>query len=155
MDAKARQAIVEGPRARGLSETGRATIGWMERVARPMPNFSKSPPELVARFDWLAGRFPGERFPNVERRKMFGYPALFVGGNLCTGLFASSWMIRLPDEVRAELQAIPGSGPFEPMPGKPMKGYALVPESVLADDASLEGWVRRAVDYVGTLQPKK
>jgi TfoX/Sxy family transcriptional regulator of competence genes len=127
----------------------------MERAARPMPNFSKSPPELVARFDWLAGRFPRERFPNVERRKMFGYPALFVGGNLCTGLFASSWMIRLPDEVRGELQAIPGSGPFEPMPGKPMKGYALVPESVLADDASLEGWVRRAVDYVGTLQPKK
>ena len=33
---------------------------------------------------------------------MFGYPAMFVGGNLVTGLFAQRWMIRLPDDDRAE-----------------------------------------------------
>jgi hypothetical protein len=44
-----------------------------------MPSFEKSPPELVARFDDAAGRFG-----NAQRRKMFGYPSLFVGGNLAT-----------------------------------------------------------------------
>jgi hypothetical protein len=39
-----------------------------------MPKFEKSSPELVARFDATAARFP-----EAERRKMFGYPALFVG----------------------------------------------------------------------------
>ena len=65
-----------------------------------MPSFEKSPPELVARFDAAA-----ERFPDAQRRKMFGYPALFVGGNLVTGLFADSWMIRLAEPDLAELLA--------------------------------------------------
>jgi TfoX/Sxy family transcriptional regulator of competence genes len=114
-----------------------------------MPKFEKSAPELVARFDETAARFP-----EADRRKMFGYPALFVGGNLVTGLFAQSWMIRLGDEDRAALQALPGAGPFEPMPGKPMKGYAVLPSDVVADDARLDDWVRRAIKFGRTLPPK-
>ena len=114
-----------------------------------MPTFEKSSPELIARFDATAARFP-----EAERRKMFGYPALFVGGNLVTGLFAERWMIRLPDEDRAELLAMPGAEPFEPMAGKPMKGYATLPAQVVADDDALDGWVRRAIAYVETLPAK-
>ena len=114
-----------------------------------MPTFEKSSPELIARFDAAAARFP-----EAERRKMFGYPALFVGGNLVTGLFAQRWMIRLPDDDRAELLAVPGAGPFEPMPGKPMKGYATLPEDVVADDAALDSWVRRAITFGQTLPAK-
>ena len=79
-----------------------------------MPKFEKSSPELVARFDAAAARFP-----EAERRKMFGYPALFVGGNLVTGLFAETWMIRLGDEDRAALQSRARAGPKEPRPGHP------------------------------------
>ncbi len=114
------------------------------------PTFEKSPPELVERFEWLAQRLPG-----VERRKMFGYPALFVGGNLVTGLFASSWMIRLPADAGAELPGLPGAAPFEPMPGRPMKGYAILPADVVADDDRLEAWVRRALDHVAGLPAKR
>jgi TfoX/Sxy family transcriptional regulator of competence genes len=114
-----------------------------------MPSFEKSSPELVARFDAVAARFPA-----AERRKMFGYPALFVGGNLVTGLFAESWMIRLPDEDRTALLALPGAGPFEPMPGKPMKGYATLPTDVVADDGRLDAWIERAIAYVKTLPAK-
>ena len=39
---------------------------------------------------------------------MFGYPALFVGGNLVTGLFAQQWMIRLPDDDRRGAARAPG-----------------------------------------------
>ena len=114
-----------------------------------MPKFEKSSPELVARFDATAARFP-----EAERRMMFGYPALFVGGNLVTGLFAQKWMIRLPDDDRAALLAVPGASPFEPMAGKPMKGYATLPDDVVADDASLEEWVRRAIAFGETLPAK-
>ena len=114
-----------------------------------MPKFETSSPELVARFDATAARFP-----EAERRKMFGYPAMFVGGNLVTGLFAQRWMIRLPDDDRAELLALPGAGPFEPMAGRAMKGYATLPNEVIADDTALEGWVRRAIAYGHTLPAK-
>lgn len=114
-----------------------------------MPPFEKSPPELIARFDAVA-----ERFPEAERRKMFGYPALFVGGNLVTGLFAERWMIRLgPDDLTTMLE-MPGGGPFEAMAGKPMKGYAKLPENVVADDARLDDWVGRSIAFGRTLPAK-
>jgi TfoX/Sxy family transcriptional regulator of competence genes len=114
-----------------------------------MPTFEKAPPELVERFDAAA-----ERFPEAVRRKMFGYPALFVGGNLVTGLFARSWMIRLGDDDRAALLALPGAGPFEPMPGKPMKGYAKLPVDVVEDDGKLDDWIKRAIAHGKTLPAK-
>jgi TfoX/Sxy family transcriptional regulator of competence genes len=114
-----------------------------------MPKFQKSSPELVARFDAAA-----IRFPEAERRKMFGYPALFVGGNLVTGLFAEQWMIRLPDGDRSELLALPGAAPFEPMAGRSMKGYATLPPEIVLDDAALDGWIRRAIAYGRTLPAK-
>jgi TfoX/Sxy family transcriptional regulator of competence genes len=114
-----------------------------------MPKFVKSSPELVARFHATAARFP-----EAERRKMFGYPAMFVGGNLVTGLFAESWMIRLGDDDRARLLALPGAAPFEPMPGKPMMGYATLPPDVVADDTALDAWVERAIALGRTLEPK-
>jgi len=114
------------------------------------PSFAKSPPELVARFESLAARLP-----EGQRRQMFGYPALFLAGNLVTGLFGDQWMIRLPAEAAAELMALPGAGPFEPMPGRPMKGYAILPGDIVVDDERLESWVRRAMDHAATLPPKK
>lgn len=114
-----------------------------------MPSFEKSPPELVARFEAVA-----ERHPEAQRRKMFGYPALFVGGNLVTGLFADSWMIRLPETDLAELMELPGASPFSPMAGRTMKGYATLPRDVVADDAALDGWLERAIALGKTLPAK-
>ncbi len=114
-----------------------------------MPSMEKSPPELIERFETVAGRFP-----EAERRRMFGYPSLFVGGNLVTGLFAATWMIRLADDDLAELLALPGAGPFEPMAGRPMKGYALMPPSIVGDDDAIDAWIRRAIDHGRTLPAK-
>jgi TfoX/Sxy family transcriptional regulator of competence genes len=115
-----------------------------------MPSFEKSPAELVARFDAAV-----ERFPEAQRQKMFGYPAMFVDGNLVTGLFGPSWMIRLADDDRTALLALPGARPFEPMVGRPMKGYATLPADVVDDDAKLDAWVLRAIAFGRTLPPKK
>jgi hypothetical protein len=56
-----------------------------------MPTFQqKSPPELVERFEAVL-----DRYPDVTRKKMFGYPAAFVGDN-GDGLFADRWMSGCP-----------------------------------------------------------
>ena len=85
---------------------------------------------------------------------MFGYPALFVGGNLVSGLFADGWMIRLAPDDLADLLSLPGSAPFAPMPGRTMTGYALLPPDVVHDDAAIDGWLDRAVAFGRTLKAK-
>jgi TfoX/Sxy family transcriptional regulator of competence genes len=114
-----------------------------------MPGFSKAPPELVERFGAITGEIP-----DAERRQMFGYPAVFVGGNLVTSLHESRWIVRLPDEDRAALLALPGTGPFEPMPGRPMNGYVALSPPIVDDDAVVRHWVDRAMAFGRRLPPK-
>jgi hypothetical protein len=115
-----------------------------------MPRFEKSPPALVERFKAVLGRHP-----DVQQRQMFGYPAAFIGGNMVTSLFHDHWVMRLPDADRAELLKLDGAGPFAPMPGREMKGYAIVPPSIVADDTALDGWLQRAFEHGRSLPPKK
>jgi hypothetical protein len=112
--------------------------------------WEKSPPELVEAFGVVVSRFP-----DATRRQMFGYPAAFVGGNLVTSLFRDRWTVRLPDDQRSELLTLDGAGPFEPMEGKPMKGYALLPKTLNSDPEGAAAWVERAVAFGRTLPPKK
>jgi TfoX/Sxy family transcriptional regulator of competence genes len=114
-----------------------------------MPSFEKSPPELVERFEAVAARHP-----TGQRRKMFGYPALFVSGNLATGLFADTWMVRLAPADLEVLLALPGAAPFSPMPGRTMTGYATLPSDVVADDAALDEWLGRSLAFAATLPAK-
>ena len=113
------------------------------------PNWDKSPADLAERFTATVSAMPG-----AEVRKMFGYPAGFVNGQLFTGLFASSWHVRLPDAERAELAAAGGT-PFEPMPGRPMREYLILPPEVAADPSAAQPWLNRAQAYVQRLPPKK
>jgi TfoX N-terminal domain len=114
-----------------------------------MPKMEKSPPELVERFETVASEYPG-----ATRRLTFGYPCLYVGGNMVSGLFESSWHVKLGPDERRELEAIPGSAQFEPMPGRPMTGFTLLPPSIIDDDQAIRAWVQRAIDYGATLPPK-
>jgi TfoX/Sxy family transcriptional regulator of competence genes len=109
----------------------------------------ETPDELAARFASVT-----EGIPGVERRKMFGYPAAFVNGNLVTGLHGSSWHVRLPAEAQAELLAA-GGAPFEPMAGRPMRGYVILPAAILGDERALREWLDRAVAFGRSLPPKK
>lgn len=111
--------------------------------------WQKSPQELQDRFARVL-----ESFPDAERRKMFGYPAAFVGGNLVTSLYESSWIVRLPDEPRAEAMSLGGTT-FDPMGGRPMKQYVALPAAVVDDDDALVGWVERAVEHGRSLPPKR
>jgi TfoX/Sxy family transcriptional regulator of competence genes len=111
--------------------------------------FHPSPQAVVALFDRVA-----PTGPDVTRRKMFGFPAAFVNGNLCCGTFNDQVMLRLPDDARAELETL-GGMPFEPMPGRRMKGYVAVGPQVFADESVLRVWLERAAAFTRTLPAKK
>jgi len=117
---------------------------------RAGPGWAKSPPALV---DAFAAALPDD--PRVERRSMFGYPAAFANGQLFTGLHQSDLMVRLGDTDRAALLALRGAKPFEPMPGRPMREYAVVPAAMHADRRALRGWMKKALGYASALPPKR
>jgi TfoX/Sxy family transcriptional regulator of competence genes len=108
----------------------------------------KAPEELVERFGAAVAGIDG-----LETRKMFGYPAGFVGGNMVTGQHQESWIVRLPDEERRE-QLNAGWSTFEPMPGRPMREYLAMPPEVIDDLDAARHWVERAAAYARTLPPK-
>jgi TfoX/Sxy family transcriptional regulator of competence genes len=108
----------------------------------------KPSPELVERFGELTAGIEG-----VEQRKMFGLPAAFVGGNMAAGLHQDTFMLRLPEDERAERLAA-GWSLFEPMPGRPMREYVALPPEVAADVDAARRWIERAVAYTRTLPPK-
>lgn len=112
------------------------------------PAWGKSPQHLVEAFAAAVADLPG-----AEPRKMFGFPAAFVNGNLFTGLFEDRWFVRLADEDRVTLQG-EGGAAFEPMPGRPMKAYVELPAEVLADEAARDGWLRRSLDHAASLPAK-
>ena len=112
--------------------------------------WSKSPPELVAHFEATISAVPG-----ASLRKMFGYPAAFASnGYMYTGLHQDRWVIRLPDDARAELAAAGGT-PFEVMPGRPMREYLVLPATVVGDPAILMPWLERSLAYTAGLPPKQ
>jgi TfoX/Sxy family transcriptional regulator of competence genes len=114
-----------------------------------VPAFEKPPAALVERFDAVASRHP-----EAQRRMMFGYPALFVGGNMATGLFADRWVVRLHKGETDDLLAIPGAEPFAPMPGRTMSGWVVLPRDLVDDDADLDRWLARALAFAASLPPK-
>jgi TfoX/Sxy family transcriptional regulator of competence genes len=108
----------------------------------------KSPTDLVERFGAAVAGIEG-----LETRKMFGYPAGFIGGNMVTGLHQESWIVRLPEAVRRE-RSDAGWEPFEPMPGRQMREYLALPSDVASDPDQARTWVERAAAYGRTLPPK-
>ena len=108
----------------------------------------KSSPELADRFRAAVAGIDG-----AEVRKMFGYPAAFIGGNLTAGLFQGSVMMRLPEAERDERIA-EGWTRFEPMPGRAMREDVTPPPGVAADVDAMRRWIERAAAHVRTLPPK-
>ncbi len=87
-----------------------------------------SPPDLVAQFTAVTDRLITAA-PDASRRKMFGYPACFAGGHLVTSLHEDRWIVRLPEADIAELAGL-GGMPFEPMAGRPMRGFMALPDGI-------------------------
>jgi TfoX/Sxy family transcriptional regulator of competence genes len=109
----------------------------------------KSPETLVQKFSEIV---PLD--PRIERRKMFGYPAAFVAGNFFMGLHQEALILRLSDDDRESFLKIEGASVFEPMPGRPMREYVVVPSRMVDRQTSLAGWIRRSLEYATAIPSK-
>jgi hypothetical protein len=115
---------------------------------RSTPTFRGSPPALVERFAAVLADYP-----DAHRKKMFGYPAAFVGGNMATGLFAEQWVVRLP-AAEVEPAKAAGALSFAPIPGRPMKAFVIIPAADVDDDAAIRRWVERGLALAASMPPK-
>jgi TfoX/Sxy family transcriptional regulator of competence genes len=125
---------------------------------RPAPNYPSitvgmsMPKAGEADKDWFRSLVPVA--PNVLVRPMFGNLAAFVNGNMFLALFGSRVAVRLAEEDRDALLARRGAGPFEPMPGRPMAEYILLPEAWRAQPTQVATWTGRALAYASAMPGK-
>jgi TfoX/Sxy family transcriptional regulator of competence genes len=91
--------------------------------------------------------------PDISVRPMFGNLAAFVNGNMFMGLFGSELFVRLPEADRQAI-AEAGGGPFEPMPGRPMRDYATLPPAWREEPGRVREWAARSLEYAEELPPK-
>lgn len=110
--------------------------------------FEKPPASLVTLFDDLLKRVGG------DRRQMFGSPAAFGNGHMFAGLFGQQFFVRLGEADRQQLLNQPGARVFDPMGGRPMKEYVVLPTELLADRQRTGHWIQKALAYVQSLPPK-
>jgi len=66
--------------------------------------------------------------PRIKVRPMFGNVSAFVNGSMFMGLFGDDLFLRLSDKDNHELLEN-GGVVLEPMKGKPMKDYTLIPKT--------------------------
>jgi len=90
-----------------------------------------------------------------EKRPMFGYPAYFINKKMFAGLFQDKLFLRLsPDHVTSLGKSYPGLSNLEPMPGRPMKDYYLIPEKLHMDPKRMPKVLQEAAEYCRSLPAK-
>ena len=114
-----------------------------------MPKWTRAPETLVAHFARAI-----EPIPGVQTKKMFGYPAAFVNGNMFSSLFQSSVIVRLSDSDRTACANRYGARPFEPMPGRTMREYIVLPDEIVRSASALAAWLHKGHAYAASLPPK-
>jgi TfoX/Sxy family transcriptional regulator of competence genes len=70
------------------------------------------------------------------------------------GLHQEDMILRLGEADRAQLLKRPGAKLFEPMPGRPMREYVVVPPPLLDSETQLNTWLEKALTYTRSLPPK-
>jgi TfoX/Sxy family transcriptional regulator of competence genes len=96
-----------------------------------------------------------ETLPEVELRKMFGCPCAFVHGQMFAVFHPVGLALKLSEEDRVALLEQAGAKPFEPMPGRKMREYIVLPDPYLSAEESLQTWLHKAHRYAALLPPKR
>jgi hypothetical protein len=80
--------------------------------------------DTMKRFDALAEAFTAR---GAKRSQMFGMPVLKRGDKVFAGTFGDAMTFKLGPDDHAKALKRAGVRPFEPMPGRAMKAWVLVP----------------------------
>ncbi len=111
--------------------------------------WKKAPQELV---DFLS-----DTLNDVEcqKRTMFGYPAYFIKSNMFIAAHQDNIILRVSKEAKEDLKKqYGGVGDFEPMPGRVMKEYLVIPEDVYRNEEEFTRLLEMSLGYVSSLPPK-
>ncbi len=111
--------------------------------------WKKAPQELI---DFINTKMAGK---NCDYRLMFGFPAYFVKGNMFAGLFEDKLFLRLSDKDITETKKTFNLTPFEPMAGRPMKNYMVLPKELYTNDEQFSCLLDKSMQYSAALPPKK
>jgi hypothetical protein len=79
--------------------------------------------------------------------KMFGMPSVFVGGKAFAGYREGSMIFKLGGDAHARALALAGAELFDPMGGRPMKEWVVVPQKHAAAWPEIG---KQALDYVAS-----
>jgi len=99
-------------------------------------------PKTVRRFDELAETFVAR---GATRSKMFGMPVLKAGDKVFAGTFGDAMTFKLGPDDLERARSLTGVDPFEPVKGRPMKEWVLVP---LAQAKRWSDLAERAFEYL-------
>lgn len=91
---------------------------------------------------------------DVSEMAMFGGLAFLIGGNMAVCAASDGrLMVRVPPDDTAALLLRSHVEPMV-MAGRETRGWVRVAGEGVRTDRQLAGWVRRGVDYAGTLPSK-
>jgi TfoX/Sxy family transcriptional regulator of competence genes len=86
---------------------------------------------------------------------MFSYRCAFRNGNMFIGLHEAGLVLRLDSPDREDFRTKTGATEFEPMPGRKMREYSVVPQAILDSPAKLKPWALKSFAYASTLPAKQ
>jgi TfoX/Sxy family transcriptional regulator of competence genes len=93
------------------------------------------------------------RRKNIEEKKMFGGIGFLLNGNMLVGVWKESLIVRLAPEQGEDALLEPHVKEFD-ITRRAMKGWVLVDPGGIETDDQLNGWIQRAIKFVGTLPEK-
>jgi hypothetical protein len=98
--------------------------------------------DVQARYDEIADDLAA-RHANVKAGQMFGMPVVKRGTKAAFGVWEDALVFKLTDEAaRERALALDGAERFDPMGGRPMKEWIVVPAAHAGE------WARLAEDAV-------
>jgi len=93
---------------------------------------------------------------NVKKKKMFGCPVYFANDNMLVGVFENDIFIRLSEHDRKKISSeFDEVTPFEPLKGRVMKEYVVLPDHLYNDAEKFHKLLRSSYEHVSTLPPKQ
>lgn len=84
--------------------------------------------------------------PEVRVKPMFGCQAAFAREQMFLGTFGDEVFLRLPEDARETLMELSGARAFEPLPGRVMVEYVLLPRAFRDELERARPWVERSLE---------
>ena len=86
---------------------------------------------------------------------MFGYEACFVNGGFWTGMYQDDVVIKLPPQVKEQTRELANAKSFDPMGGRPMKNWWVIPRAVSESPKKLGALLGTTYGPVMAAPPEK